>query len=354
MKYALIGCGMISAAHIKAALETGLEIAALCDLNEANAQNALEMIPEEKRSRTAVYSDYRKMLREVRPELVALALGSGVKRAIACDCMASGANVIVEKPIALSLADADAMIAAAQENHVKFCVNHQLRFCPSVRAVKAAAMDGAFGRILHATAQVRRNRNRAYFDAAPWRGTWKDDGGTLMNQCIHYTDLLQWVLGDVDEVFAYTDRLAHPYIEAEDMGLALVRFKNGAYASIEGTVNVYPNNLSDSMAFFGESGTVSVSGKYLDEAQRWQFSDGTSCLSDSLIKYGITDLGGGHTPLYRDMIEAVEQNREPVCSGEEGRKALELVLAIYASAAAGKPVRLPLPGGATTDYIGRF
>ena len=175
-----------------------------------------------------------------------------------------------------------------------------------------------------------------------------------MNQCIHYTDLLQWVLGDVDEVFAYTDRLAHTYIEAEDMGLALVRFKNGAYASIEGTVNVYPNNLSDSMAFFGESGTVSVSGKYLDDAQRWQFSDGTSCLSDSLVKYGITDLGGGHTPLYRDMIEAVEQNREPVCSGEEGRKALELVLAIYASAAAGKPVRLPLPDGATTDYIGRF
>ena len=354
MKYALIGCGMISAAHIKAALETGLEIAALCDLNEDNARRALESIPEDKRKDTAVYSDYRKMLSEVRPQLVALALGSGVKRAIACECMNAGANVIVEKPIALSLADADAMIVASRKNDVKFCVNHQLRFCPSVRAVKAAAESGAFGKLYHATAQVRRNRNKAYFDAAPWRGTWKDDGGTLMNQCIHYTDLLQWVLGDVEEVFAYTDRLAHPYIEAEDMGLALVRFKNGAYASIEGTVNVYPNNLSDSIAFFGELGTVSVSGKYLDEAQRWQFSDGTASLDESRTKYGISDLGGGHTPLYRDMIEAIEQDREPVCSGEEGRKALELVLAIYASAASGRPVRFPLTGGATTDYTGRF
>ena len=325
MKYALIGCGMISSAHIKAALETGLEIAALCDIREENARNALAQIPEEKRAAVAVYSDFGKMLSEARPELVALALGSGVKRSIACACMEAGANVIVEKPIALSLEDADAMIAAARKNNVKFCVNHQLRFTPSVRAVKAAADSGAFGRMYHAAAQVRRNRNRAYFDAAPWRGTWKDDGGTLMNQCIHYTDLLQWVLGDVEEVFAYTDRLAHPYIEAEDMGLALVRFKSGAYAVIEGTVNVYPNNLSDSMAFFGELGTVSVSGKYLDEAQRWQFSDGSTVLAESLEKYG-----------------------------EEGRKALELVLGIYASAASGKPVRFPLPGGATTDYTGRF
>ena len=354
MKYALIGCGMISAAHIKAALETGLEIAALCDLEEANARKALETIPEDLRARTAIFTDYRKMLTEVKPELVALALGSGVKRAISCDCMDAGANVIVEKPVALSLEDADAMIAAAKRNHVKLCVNHQLRFCPSVRAIKAACDSGAFGRMYHATAQVRRNRSKAYFDAAPWRGTWKDDGGTLMNQCIHYTDLLQWILGDVEEVFAYTDRLAHPYIEAEDMGLALVRFKSGAYASIEGTVNVFPNNLSDSMAFFGEQGTVSVSGKYLDEAQRWQFADGTQKLAESLEKYAIGDMGGGHTPLYRDMINAIEQDRAPICSGAEGRKALELVLAIYSSAASGKPVRFPLEYGATTDYTGRF
>lgn len=354
MKYALIGCGMIAPNHIKAALETGLEIAALCDVNEAAARKILETIPEEKRAGTAVYTDHRRMLEEVRPELTALALGSGIKRRIACDCMEAGANVIVEKPVALSLEDADAMISAAEKNGVRLCVNHQLRFTPSVRAVKAAADSGAFGRLLHATAQVRRNRNKAYFDAAPWRGTWKDDGGTLMNQCIHYTDLLQWVLGDVEEVFAYTDRLTHPYIEAEDLGLALIRFRSGAYAAVEGTVNVYPNNLSDSMAFFGEQGTVDVSGKYLDEERRWMFSDGTASLAESLEKYGIRDLGAGHTPIYRDMLGALRENREPVCSGTEGRKALELILAIYESAASGKPVRLPLTRGATTDHIGRF
>lgn len=354
MKYALIGCGMIAPAHIKAALETGLEISALCDINEANARRTLALIPEELRSHTALYSDYRRMLDEVQPELVAMALGSGVKRQIACECMSAGANVITEKPIALSLEDADEMIACSGENGVKLCINHQLRFCPSVRAVRAASQDGAFGKMFHATVQVRRNRNRAYFDAAPWRGTWRDDGGTLMNQCIHYTDLLQWIMGDVEEVFAYTDRLAHPYIEAEDMGLALVRFRSGAYGSIEGTVNVYPNNLSDSMAFFGEFGTVAVSGKYLDETQRWQFSDGTSSMSESLEKYCVSDLGSGHTPLYRDMIDSVLRDREPVCSGTEGRKALELVLAVYESSATGMPVRLPLGHGSTNDYTGRF
>ena len=354
MKYALIGCGMIAPAHIRAALDTGLEIAALCDVNDANARKILELIPEERRSQTAVYTDHRCMLDAVRPELVALALGSGIKRTIACDCMEAGANVITEKPIALSLEDADAMIACAEKNGVKLCVNHQLRFCPSVRAIRAAAQDDAFGKMYHATAQIRRNRNRAYFEAASWRGTWKDDGGTLMNQCIHYTDLLQWIMGDVEEVFAYTDRLAHPYIEAEDMGLALVRFRSGAYASIEGTVNVFPNNLGDSMAFFGENGTVAISGKYLDEPQRWQFADGTSSMAESMMKYGIRDLGGGHTPLYRDMIDAILHHYEPVCSGREGRKALELVLAIYESAATGKPVRLPLGHGSSVDYTGRF
>lgn len=354
MKYALIGCGMISANHINAALACNLEIAALCDLVEENREKALSLIPEDKRSGVKLYADYTAMLAEVRPQLVAIALGSGMKRKLACDCMAAGANVIVEKPIALSLEEADDMLAAAEKYGVKLCINHQLRFCPSVRALKAALDAGEFGKVYHAAAQIRRNRNQAYFDAGKWRGTWKNDGGTLMNQCIHYTDLLEWFLGDVDEVFAYTDRLAHPYIEAEDMGLALVKFKSGAYAMIEGTVNTYPKNLSDSVAIFGEKGTVSVRGKYLDEAERWQLEGGAECLSDSLSKHGIEDMGTGHTPLYRDMIDAIETDREPVCSGVEGRRALELVLGIYESAATGKPIRFPLERGSTMDYAGRF
>jgi len=354
MKYALIGCGMISQNHIRAALETDLEIAALCDLVEENREKALSMIPEEKRGSVKLYADYKAMLSEVKPRLVAIALGSGLKRMIACDCMNAGSNVLVEKPIALSLEEADDMIACAKKNGVKLCVNHQLRFCPSVQAVKKAADAGEFGKMYHACAQIRRNRNKAYFDAGKWRGTWKNDGGTLMNQCIHYTDLLEWILGDVDEVFAYTDNLAHEYTEAEDMGLALVKFRSGAYATVEGTINTYPNNLSDAMAFFGEKATVSVSGKYMDQAERWLFENGDASLADSAARYGVADMGTGHVPVYRDFVCAIQEGRDPVCSDVEGRRALELVLAIYESAATGKSVKLPLSHGSTMDYVGRF
>ena len=354
MKYALIGCGMISPNHIRAALENGLEIAALCDLSEENRGRALELIPADARGGVRLYGDYRLMLEETRPELVAIALGSGLKKRLSIDCMRAGAHVIVEKPIALSLADADEMISAAGECGVKLCVNHQLRFGRTVRALKAEVDAGRFGKLFHGTVQIRRNRNRAYFDAGKWRGTWAQDGGTLMNQCIHYTDLLQWLMGDVEEVFGYTDRLAHPYTEAEDMGLALVKFRSGAYGMIEGTVNVYPRNLSDSLALFGESGTVSLEGKTLDDVRAWNFADGPQSRDEALSAYAVADMGGGHAPVYRDMLAALREGREPLCSAGEGRKALELVLAIYKSRKTGQPVKLPLADFASVDMAGVF
>ena len=354
MKYALIGCGMISPNHIKAALEAGLEIAALCDISEESRNKALALIPEDRRGGVRLYAEYQTMLAETRPELVALALGSGLKKQISVDCMRGGANVIVEKPIALALSDADEMIAAAKDNGVRLCVNHQLRFGRTVRALKAEVDAGHFGKLFHGTVQVRRNRNKAYFDAGKWRGTWAQDGGTLMNQCIHYTDLLQWFMGDVAEVFAYTDRLAHPYTEAEDMGLALVKFRSGAYGMIEGTVNVYPRNLSDALALFGETGTVSLEGKTLDDVKAWNFSEGPQSRDEALSAFGVMEEGGGHTPVYRDMIAAIQKGQEPLCSAAEGRKALELVLAIYKSRKTGMPVRLPLDEFATMDMEGVF
>lgn len=355
MTYGLIGCGMISPNHIKAALDNGLEIVALCDVVEENRQKALALIPEEQRACVRLYADHREMLDELHPQLVAIALGSGQKKRLACDCMAAGSSVIVEKPIALSLAEADEMIAAAGKYGVKLCVNHQLRFGKTVRAVWKQAREGRFGRLLYGTVQVRRNRNKAYFDAAKWRGTWAQDGGTLMNQCIHYTDLLQWFMGSpVTEVFAYTDNCLHPYTEAEDMGLGLVRFANGAYGLIEGSIDTYPKNLSDGMSLFGENGCVVLDDKSLENVQAWRFAAGPQSRDEALAAYGIEDMGSGHTPLYADMKAALEQGREPLCSGAEGRRALELVLAFYKSAAEGKPVQLPLTGCATTDFIGRF
>ena len=354
MKYALIGCGMISPNHIKAALENGLEIAALCDLVEENRKKALELVPEELRGGVTLYADYTQMLAEVKPELVAIALGSGLKRKLSVDCMRAGANVIVEKPIALSLEDADAMIETAEECGVGLYVNHQLRFGQTVRALKKEVEAGRFGKLLHGTVQVRRNRNQAYFDAGKWRGTWAQDGGTLMNQCIHYTDLLQWFMGsDVEEVYAYTDRLTHPTIEAEDMGLALVKFKNGAYGMIEGTVNTYPKNLSDSMALFGETGTVSLEGKTLDDVKAWNFAEGPQRRDEALEAFGIEDMGAGHRPMYRYAVDAIAKG-DKLTMAKEGRKALELVLAIYLSAAEHRAVQLPLTDVATTDFIGRF
>lgn len=354
MTYALIGCGSISRSHIEAALAAKLDIVALCDVVQVNAEKALEIIPEGRRSGVKLYSDYRLMLAEQKPELVALALGSGLKKRFSIDCMRAGANVIVEKPIALSLADADEMITVSKECGVRLCVCHQLRFVPAARCIREAAVRGDFGRLLHGTVQIRRNRNRAYFDAAKWRGTWAQDGGTLMNQCIHYTDLLTWFMGEPEEVFAFTDNLAHPYIEAEDMGLALVKFKNGSYGMIEGTVNTYPNNLSDSAAVFGDKGTVSVTGKYLDEVQRWSFEVGPQSPAESMVRYGIADMGTGHVPFYRDVVEAIEKKRPLSVTAENARASVELILAIYRSAAEGRPVKLPLESGSTMDFLGRF
>lgn len=357
MKYAVIGCGAISKQHIAAALNTGLDIVALCDIVDTGIPALLEMIPQERREHVKIYQDYKEMLPELHPDLVAIATGSGVKTRIALDCIAAGANLIIEKPIALSLADADAIIDAAKAKHVKVCICHQNRLNPAVQAMKQAVDAGRFGRMLHGSARVYWNRDKAYYDAAKWRGTWKSDGGTLMNQCIHNIDILRWLMGgEVSQVFAYTDRQTHDYMEAEDIGLALVRFQNGAYGVIEGTVNVYPRNLEETLTLLGETGTVRAGGKSLNVIEQWKFAD-TDDGEAVKTRFGENPpatVGLGHTRVYRDVVDAIENDRAPAISAEDGRSAIELILAIYQSAATGKPVDLPLKSGATIDYVGRF
>ncbi len=211
---------------------------------------------------------------------------------------------------------------------------------------------------MHGAATIRWNREENYYKQAPWRGTWEQDGGALMNQCIHNIDLLRWMMGnDVDEVVAYTDRLHHPYIDAEDLGLALVRFSNGAYGIIEGTTNVYPHNLEETLCLFGENGTVKAGGKSVNIIEEWDFRDGIGDPATIKMHYGENPknvYGFGHTPLYADMIDAIRADRPPFVDGEAGTRALELVLAIYQSASTGKPVRLPLAQASTMDFVGRF
>lgn len=357
LTYALIGCGRISPNHIAAALnnKNGLAITAVCDKDESAARALLARFAL---ADVPVFTDHRAMLAAVRPQLVAVATPSGTHAAIARDCVRAGCHTIVEKPLALSLDDADALIAAAEKADVRLCACHQNRFNASIRRIRAAVESGRFGRLYHGTAHIRWNRGEAYYRQAPWRGTWAQDGGALMNQCIHNIDLLRWMMGDgVTEVTAYTDRLAHPYIEAEDLGLALVRFANGAYGVIEGTTNIFPNNLEETLYLFGERGTVKAGGKSVNRIEEWRFADGADDAAAVKAACGENPpnvYGFGHTPLYADVIDAVEKHRAPLADGHAGRRALELVLAVYQSAATGAPVRLPLSGVSTLDFAGRF
>lgn len=355
MNYALIGCGRISPNHIAAALKNNLKIVALCDIVDSHMQHLIQQF---ELSDVACYADYREMLKNESLDLISIATESGKHAQIALDCIAAHVNLIIEKPIALSLDDADAIIEASEKSGVKVCACHQNRFNKSIQKIREAVNQKRFGKMFYGTAHIRWNRNQDYYTQAPWRGTWQQDGGALMNQCIHNIDLLRWMMGDdIEEVVAYTDNLNHEYIEAEDLGIALVKFKNHSYGIIEGTTNIYPKNLEETLYLFGEKGTVKAGGKSVNLIEEWLFNDGLDQADEVKQKYHEnppTVYGFGHNPLFADVIEAIKNDRPVAVDAHAGRRALELVLAIYLSAASGQPVKLPLSKVASTDFVGRF
>ena len=352
IKYAIIGCGRISPNHFAAAIENNLEIVALCDVDES------KMIKSKQKfnlsSGTSMYLDYKEMLKNEELDLIAICTESGKHGQIALDCIDAGVNLIIEKPIALSLEDADAIIEKAKANKIKVCACHQNRFNKSVQKIREAIEDGRFGKLMHGTAHIRWNRGEDYYTQAPWRGTWEQDGGALMNQCIHNIDLLRWMMGDeVTEVVGMTDNLIHDYIEAEDLGMALVKFSNGSYGMIEGTTNIYPKNLEETLYIFGEKGTVKAGGKSVNLIEEWEFADNLDNAEEIKKEYNEkppTVYGFGHKPLYADMIDAIKHDREPYVTAVDGRNALELVLAIYKSSREGIKVKLPLINESTLDF----
>ena len=358
LRYALIGCGRIAPNHIAAALgnHEDMTLVAVCDPVPSHREKIL--LPVAYADTVHQYDNYADMLAQEKLDVVAIATESGKHAQIGLDCIRAGVNLIIEKPIALSLADAYELVESAKKANVKLCVCHQNRFNKSVQKIRSALEAGRFGKLLHGAAHVRWNREKGYYEQAPWRGTWAQDGGTLMNQCIHNIDLLRWMMGDdIQEVYAYTDNLIHDYIEAEDLGMAMVRFKNGSYGIIEGTSNVYPHNLEETLYLFGQDGTVKAGGKSVNIIEEWDFRDGLGDPATIKMQYAEHPpnvYGYGHTPLYADMIDAIRNDRPPYVDGESGLRALELVLAIYVSASSGKPVTFPLQNCATTDFIGRF
>lgn len=356
LKYALIGCGRISPNHIAAAIENNLEIVALCDIEESKMDETIKRF--DLKSNVKKYLDYKEMLKEEKPELIAICTESGKHGEIALNCIETGSNLIIEKPIALSLEEADQIIKKAKEKNVTVSACHQNRFNKSVQKIREAVEEKRFGKLLHGTAHIRWNRCEDYYKHAPWRGTWEQDGGALMNQCIHNIDLLRWMMGDeILEVAGMTDNLVHDFIDAEDLGMALIKFANGSYGMIEGTTNIYPKNLEETLYIFGEKGTVKAGGQSVNIIEEWQFADNLDDpkhVKETYHENPPTVYGFGHNPLYTDVIDAIKNNREPYVTAEDGRRALELVLAIYKSAATGKNVKLPMDNCATMDFKGRF
>jgi len=357
MKYALIGCGRIATNHIKAVINNQLELVAICDVMSGHMETLLGKYNLQDNSEIKRYTDYKKMIEDNALDLIGIATESGSHAEIALYCIAHGINVIIEKPMAMSMKDAEEIIRYSEEKHVKVSACHQNRFNVAVQEMRKALEAGRFGKLSHGSIHVRWNRNRDYYTQAPWRGTWAQDGGALMNQCIHGIDLLRWMLGDeAEEVYGVTRQQFHHYLEAEDIGMAVVKFKNGAVATVEGTTNVYPHNLEETLYLFGENGTVKLGGKSTNNIDVWDFSDETEedKKNKGLEEQTSNVYGNGHTSLYADVIDAIKNDRKPYVDAVAGRNALEIVLAIYKSQKEGKPVKLPLKDFASKDMTGEF
>lgn len=357
LRFAIIGCGRISYKHIEALVNNKdqAELVAVCDIIKENAEKRKnEYLSKLAEAKVEVYTDYKKMLEEENIDIVTIATESGYHPEIAIYCMNHKKHVICEKPMALSIEDADRMISVSKENNVKLCISHQNRFNKPIQQLRKAIEGNRFGRLINGTARILWNRNMDYYRQAPWRGTWKLDGGTLMNQCIHNIDLLQWMLGgDIDTVYAQCDTFIRD-IEAEDFGAVMIRFKNGAIGIIEGSACVYPKNLEETLSIFGEKGTVCIGGLAVNKIETWRFGDELDSEADILkAQEGDPDTvyGFGHTPLFRDMIDAVLNDREPLVSGEEGKKGMSIILAAYKSRLTGMPVKFPLEKFSTMDMM---
>lgn len=360
MKYALIGCGRIATNHIKAVINNrnDLDFIAVCDVLPDAMETLLSKHELQNDTSIERFTDYHEMVSKHSDlDLVAIATESGIHAEIALYLIDKGINVIIEKPMAMSMKDADEIVKKSAEKGVKVSVCHQNRFNIAVQEMRQALENGRFGKISHGSINVRWNRNKAYYDQAPWRGKWASDGGCLFNQCIHGIDLLRWMMGDeVEEVYGVTKQQFHDYLEAEDIGMALVKFKNGAIGTIEGTVNVYPKNLEETLYLFGETGTVKIGGTSTNNIDVWDFADEneTDNKNKGLQEETSNVYGNGHTSLYRDVIDSILNDRSPYIDAVAGRNAVEMILAIYKSAETGEPVKLPLKDVASTDFVGRF
>jgi len=352
LRLGVIGCGSIRGKHIQALIlnRDEISLASVCDISAERAQGFKDsyLALTGDGDNISIYSDYRGMLKKEKLDMVSILTDSGKHYTVASDCINCGVNVLVEKPLALSLDEVDSLIRIASVNKVKLGVVHQYRYNPLIAALKNCIDTGRLGKLFYAVTTVRWNRNREYYNKAKWRGTKHLDGGVLMNQCIQNVDLLQWLLGErVAEVHAYKRNYAHPYIDTEDTVLALIKFGSGMLGMIEGTVSIFSGNLENSIAVFGEKGSIKIGGKALNRIEVWNVG-GKDRQADCILSNDAKNLGQSsccHSHVYKDFIKILKSQGEPAINGEEARKSIEIILAIQQSSELGLPVTLPLKGG---------
>jgi len=329
LKFGLIGCGRIAVRHAEILSNIdGAKLSCVCDVKEDRVINF------SKKYNIPCYTDYHEMLKKEEVDVVSILTPSGLHARHTVDVANYKKHMIVEKPMALTLDDADEMIKICDENRIKLFVVKQNRYNLAVKKLKEAIELGRFGKFVLGTVRVRWCRTQSYYDQDDWRGTWAYDGGVFANQASHHIDMLTWMMGEVESVFAkIATRLFD--IEVEDTGAAILKFKNGALGIIEATTATRPKDIEGSISILGENGTVEIGGFAMNEIKIWNFKESLPEDKDVLAKYRENPpnvYGFGHLEFLKDVIDCIKNNHKGLIDGLEGRKSLELISAIYESA----------------------
>jgi predicted dehydrogenase len=335
-RIALVGCGRISQRHIDVIRENNkLELVGVCDVVRSKA--------ESKAISFGIKHFYNaiEMAKEIKPDIIAILTESGKHSSVGTSLVPYTKSLIIEKPISLTLDDADKLIDSCARQNVSIFVVKQNRYNRPVVMLRRAVESGRFGKLVLGTVRVRWCRTQEYYNQDKWRGTWKDDGGVFANQASHHIDLLQWMMGPTESVKAYTTtRLVN--IETEDVGVAILRFASGALGIIEATTATRPRDLEGSISVLGEKGAVVISGFAVNKVETWNFADSTD--DDMHFSEWSTNppnvYGYGHSEFYKEVVECMDSGKKSMLDGIEGRKSLELINAIYEAAAGGAEVRL--------------
>jgi UDP-N-acetyl-2-amino-2-deoxyglucuronate dehydrogenase len=339
IRFALVGCGRISSNHFDA-LETHAaraEVVAVCDIDPTALAAAVE------RTGAPGFTSLAALLAGSSPDVVILATPSGLHAEQAIAVAQAGSHVMTEKPMATRWQDGKRMVAACDHAGVHLFVVKQNRRNATLQLLKRAVSAGRFGRIYMVNINVFWSRPQSYYESSPWRGTWEFDGGAFMNQASHYVDLLDWLIGPVESVQAYTATLARN-IQVEDTGVVSIRWRTGALGSMNVTMLTYPKNLEGSITIIGEKGTVRVGGVAVNRIDHWEFADAHP--DDARVEsasYDTTSVYGfGHPAYYDNVIQALRGEAQPETDGREGLHSLEILIATYLSARDGRRVALPL------------